>query len=226
MIEYFRGENMNTKPKKSYDDMNNSYDDMTDEELIEEFRKGNSDAEEYLLYRYIGIAKKVVSSFYLIGAEKDDLLQEALLGLYKAIKEYNPDRNCSFKSYACVCIKRHIITVIRSSTRQKHNPLNNYVPFNILTYEDKEMYLPEKIINYNTDDPENIVVLKERDSIITYTVENRLSKFEKKVLSCYFSGMSYTEASNALNTDVKAIDNALQRIKKKMKSELKAECFY
>lgn len=205
---------------------NDSYQKLTDEELIEEFRKGDSAAEEHLLHRYMYISKKIVSSFYLIGAEKDDLLQEALLGLYKAIKEYNPDKNCSFKSYASVCIKRHIITVIRSSTRQKHNPLNNYISFNMLTYEDKEVYLLEKITNDTIEDPENIVVLKERESIITYTVNKYLSEFEKKVLSCYFSGLTYTESSDLLNTDVKSIDNALQRIKKKIKNELNTECIY
>ena len=199
---------------------NDTFDKLTDEEVIEEYRKGNMQAEECLFYRYMYVAKKIVSSFFLIGAEKDDLLQEALLSLHKAIKEYNPDKNCSFKSYACVCIKRHIITVIRSSTRQKHNPLNNYVSFNLLTYEDKEVYLLEKITKDTIEDPENIVVLKERESIITYTVNKHLSEFEKKVLSCYFSGLTYTESSDLLNTDVKSIDNALQRIKKKIKNEL------
>ena len=113
---------------------NEFYEKLTDEELIEEFRSGSLEAEEILIQRYIGISKKIISSFYLIGAEKDDLLQEAMLGLYKAIREYAADKNCSFKSYACVCIKRHIITVIRSSTRQKHNPLNNYISFNMFKH--------------------------------------------------------------------------------------------
>ena len=219
---------MDTILKKSFDSNCNHtiYDKLTDEELIEEFRKGDSEAEEHLLYRYMYISRKIVSSFYLIGAEKDDLLQEALLGLYKAIKEYNPDKNCSFKSYACVCIKRHIITVIRSSTRQKHNPLNNYISFNMLTYEDKEVYLLEKITNETIEDPENIVVLKERENLITYTVNKYLSEFEKKVLSCYFSGLTYIESSDVLHTDVKSIDNALQRIKKKIKNKLNTEIFY
>lgn len=205
---------------------NDVFNKLTDEELIEECRKGNNEAEECLLYRYMYVSKKIVSSFFLIGAEKDDLLQEALLGLYKAIKEYNPDKNCSFKSYACVCIRRHIITVIRSSTRQKHNPLNNYISFNLLTYEDKEVYLLEKITNDTIEDPENIVVLKERESLISCTVNKHLSEFEKKVLSCYYSGLTYTESSDFLNTDVKSIDNALQRIKKKIKNELSIECLY
>ena len=214
--------------KKTVNSTNNYdlYEKLTDEELIEEIRKGNTDAEECLVYRYICISRKIVSSFYLVGAEKDDLLQEALLGLFKAIKEYNPDKNCSFKSYACVCIKRHIITIIRSSTRQKHNPLNNYISFNMIMHEDKEVYLLEKIVSDTIEDPENIVVLKERENMITYTVNKYLSEFEKKVLSCYFSGLSYIESSDVLKTDVKSIDNALQRIKRKIKNELTAECFY
>lgn len=196
------------------------YENLSDEELVEAFKNGNPDAGEYLLYRYTYISKRIIAPFYLVGAEKDDLMQEALLGLYKAIREYDPDKNCSFKSYASVCIKRHIISVVRSSTRQKHNPLNNYISFNMLLYEDKEVYLLEKITDNSLEDPEDILELKERENLISYTVNKHLSKFEKQVLSCYFSGLSYQEASEFLNRDVKSVDNALQRIKRKMKNEL------
>lgn len=198
------------------------YSGMTDEELINELRKDNSYAEECLFKRYISISKKIISSFYLVGADTDDLLQEAMIGLYKAIKEYKPDKDCSFKCYAITCIKRHIITVIRRSARKKHSPLNNYISFDNTISEDSEIYMPEKISNDILNNPEYLIVLKERENLVTYMLENNLSKFEKKVLSCYLSGLSYSQSSAVLNTDCKAIDNALQRIKKKIKNELKS----
>lgn len=198
------------------------YSGMTDEELIVELRKGNSYAEECLFKRYIRVSKKIISSFYIVGADADDLFQEAMIGLYKAIKEYKMDKDCSFKCYAIICMKRHVITIIRRSVRKKHSPLNNYISINNTVSEDDEDYLPEKISNDVVNDPENIIVSKEREDLVTYMLENNLSKFEKKVLSCYFSGLSYSESSIILNTDAKAIDNAMQRIRKKIKGELKS----
>lgn len=213
---------MKTLIKSTYEYVKDFYSGMTDEELINELRKGNSQAEECLFKRYIYVSKKIISSFYLIGAEADDLLQEAMIALYKAIKEYNHSKDCSFKCYAITCMKRHIITVIRRSSRKKHSPLNNYISINNTVNEDSETYLPEKISDDIVNNPEYIIVSKERENIVTYMLENNLSKFEKKVLSCYFSGLSYSESSVALNTDTKAIDNALQRIRKKIKNELKS----
>ena len=201
---------------------NDFYSGMTDEELIVEVQKGNFYAEECLFKRYINISKKIISSFYLVGADADDLFQEAMIGLHKAIRVYKPNKDCSFKGYAITCMKRHIITVIRRNARKKHSPLNNYISFEYTLGEDSETYIPEKISNDIINDPENIIVLKEREDIVTYMLENNLSKFEKKVLSCYLSGLSYNQSSVVLNTDSKAIDNALQRIKKKIKDELKS----
>lgn len=208
--------------KSTYEFTKDFYSGMTDEELIIELRKGNSFAEECLFKRYICVSRKIISSFYLVGAETDDLFQEAMIGLHKAIKEYKLDKDCSFKCYAITCMKRHIITVIRRNARKKHSPLNNYISFDNTLSEDSETYIPEKISNDIINDPEYIIVLKEREDIVTDMLENSLSKFEKKVLSCYFSGLSYNQSSTALNTDSKAIDNALQRIKKKIKDELKS----
>lgn len=208
--------------RKTYKYTNSLYSNMTDEELIAELRKGNSDAEEYLFKRYACISKKIISSFYIVGAERDDLFQEAMLSLYKAVKEYRLDRKCGFKSYAITCMKRHIITVIRRSTRQKHGPLNNYISFSSpIGEENSGIDFNDKIKDDSVIDPENIIVSREREYMIMCVLQNNLSKFEKKVLSCYFSGLSYNESSVVLNTDSKAIDNALQRIKKKMRDELK-----
>jgi len=208
--------------KNTYEYARDFYSGMTDEELIIELRKGNSYAEECLFKRYICVSRKIISSFYLVGAETEDLFQESMIGLYKAIKEYKLDRDCSFKCYAITCMKRHIISIIRRSARKKHSPLNNYISFNNTINEDNEIYMPEKITNDIVNDPEYIIVSKEREDIVTYMLENNLSKFEKKVLSCYYSGLSYNQSSVALNTDEKAIDNALQRIKKKIKDGLKS----
>jgi RNA polymerase sporulation-specific sigma factor len=206
----------------TYERVKDFYSGMTDEELIIELRKNNSYAEECLLKRYVSVSKKIISSFYLIGADVDDLLQEAMIALFKAIKEYKHNMDCSFRCYAITCIKRYVISVIRRNSRKKHSPLNNYISFSNTVNEDNELYMIEKISNDIISDPESIVVSKERENIVTYMLENNLSKFEKRVLSCYFLGLSYSESSTALNTDAKAIDNALQRIRKKIRNELKA----
>lgn len=196
------------------------YDKSEDEELISLIKQGNIYAEECLYRRYICTIKKIISPFFLIGADKDDLLQEGMLGLYKAIKEYKINNKCSFKSYASLCIKRHIITIIRSSTRQKHYPLNNYVSFNVLLCDDNGICFLDTIANSYCDNPETIIILDENKRKLNFIINKSLSNFEKKVMSCYISGLSYHEASALLDTDEKSIDNALQRIKKKMREEV------
>ncbi|QSX05969.1 sigma-70 family RNA polymerase sigma factor [Sedimentibacter sp. zth1] len=199
---------------------NTLYDELDDEELITLIKKGDIFAEECLYGRYIRTIRKIISPFFLIGADKDDLLQEGMLGLYKAINEYKTNKQCSFKSYASLCIKRHIITIIRSSTRQKHNPLNNYVSFNMLLCDSNGIYILDTIANNYCDNPESIIILNENKRKLNFIINKNLSNFEKKVISCYISGLSYHEASIILETDEKSIDNALQRIKKKMREQL------
>ena len=193
--------------------------------MIAEFRNGSSYAEECLVIRYIPVSINIISSFYLVGAELEDLLQESMIALHKAIKEYDTNKDCSFKYYAIVCIKRYIITVIRRSSRKKHSPLNNYISISTAENEDNESYIPDKVSEDISSDPEYIVVSKERENMVTYVLNNNLSVFEKKVLSCHFSGLSYNQSSEILSTDAKAIDNAMQRIRRKIKTELKASYY-
>lgn len=196
------------------------YENLSDEELVEKIQCGNSEAEEYIYSRYSQIMKRIVAKFYIVGADKDDLLQEAMLGLYNAVSEFNPNKQCMFKSYACICIKRQIISFIRTSKRQKNNPLYNYLSFNKIMYEDNDVYLIEKITNNSCEDPENIIMIKEYEKNISTMIDKHLSDFEKQVLMYYKEGLSYVEISNKLNKDMKSVDNALQRIKKKLRKDI------
>jgi RNA polymerase sigma factor, sigma-70 family len=193
---------------------NNCYSELTDEKLVEMYNDGNEKAVDCLIIRYYNIVKKVVASYYIMGADKDDLIQEALISFYKAVMEYNSTKHCAFKNYAYVCIKRHIITIIRNTNRLKHNPLNNYVSFNMLLYDEKEVFFIEKLSDNKSLDPESILIEKENIDYLFNYLYKRVSDLEKNVLLYYIDGMSYFEISDALDIDIKAVDNALQRVKK------------
>ncbi len=211
--------------KSKYAYVKDLYRDKTDEDLIAEFRNGNTFAVECLVKRYIPVSMNIISSFYLVGAELEDLFQESMISLNKAIKDYDPKKDCSFKYYAIVCIKRYIITVIRRNSRKKHSPLNNYISISNAINEDDEQYVPDRVSEDVSSNPEYIVVSRERENMVTNVLENNLSEFEKKVLSCHFSGLSYNQSSEILNTDTKAIDNAMQRIRRKIRTELKSASY-
>lgn len=193
------------------------YEDSSDEELVEAVKNGDVNAEEYLFVKYFYLIKVVISSFFIMGGDKEDLFQEAMIGLYKAIKDFDYSKKSSFRTFAELCIKRQIITAVRQASRQKHNPLNNYLSINTKPIEssDKLAFL-EKYKSVNIIDPEKLVVGKEQANIINSLIENILSDFEHKVLNYYMQGESYSEISNIMHRDTKAIDNALQRVKKKM----------
>ena len=163
----------------------------------------------------------------MIGAEKDDIVQEGLIGLFKAIKSYKSDMQNSFKSFANMCIERQLITAIKSSNRQKHMPLNSYLSLNISAYDDEEGKSDTELIDiFNTtivEDPLDTITKKEYYQNIEDTIDKSLSDFGKKVLNKYINGKSYIEIASDLNTPVKSIDNAIQRIRKKAIKGLKQE---
>lgn len=198
---------------------NKDYDNMKDEDLIEIIRSGDKIAFDYLMNRYKELVNIKVSKYFIIGAERDDIVQEGLIGLFKAIKSYKPDMKNSFKSFANMCIERQLITAIKSSNRQKHLPLNSYLSLNISAYNEEESDSDTSLIDVFDsaliEDPLDTITKKEYYKKVEDTISKSLSDFEKKVLNKYINGKSYTEIAEDLQTPVKSIDNAIQRIRKK-----------
>ena len=157
-----------------------------------------------------------VSKYYIIGAEKEDIVQEGMIGLYKAIKSYSDDKDTSFKSFANMCIERQLITAIKTSNRQKHMPLNSYLSLNTSAYDDEDNTELMDIFNNNTvEDPLETITKKEYYKTVENVIDKSLSDFEKQVLARFMRGESYVDIANKLEAPVKSIDNAIQRIRKK-----------
>ena len=194
----------------------NNYKDMSDEDLIKEIKSGDKSALEFLIGKYKEIVNIKVSKFFMIGAEKEDIVQEGLIGLFKAVKSYNPDKQNSFKTFANLCIERQLITAIKSSNRQKHMPLNSYLSLNTSAYEDDEdSTLLDIFDSHQMEDPLETITKKEYYQTVENAIDKSLSDFEKQVLNRYMQGESYVQIAEKLDAPVKSIDNAIQRIRKK-----------
>ena len=194
------------------------FDGMTDEQIVLEVQKGDKQALSYLMNKYKELVNIKVSKYFMVGAERDDIVQEGLIGLFKAIKMYNQDKNNSFKSFANMCIERQLITAIKSSTRQKHMPLNSYLSLNASAYDNEEengIELINTLDNKMVEDPLETVMKKEYFKQIETSIEKSLSTFEKQVLDGYVKGYSYVTIAKKLDLPVKSVDNAIQRIRKK-----------
>ena len=194
------------------------FDEMTDEQVILEVQKGDKQALTYLMNKYKELVNVKVSKYFKVGAEKDDIVQEGLIGLFKAIKTFNKEKNNSFKSFANMCIERQLITAIKSSTRQKHMPLNSYLSLNASAYDNEEengMELINTLDSKTAEDPLETVMKKEYYEQIESSIEKTLSSFEKQVLDGYIKGYSYVTIAKQLDSPVKSVDNAIQRIRKK-----------
>lgn len=198
------------------------YTEMNDQEIIDLIKNGDKEALEFLIDKYKNFVSMKVNNYYMIGAEKDDIVQEGLIGLYKAIKCYMPDKQKSFKSFANLCIERQVITAIKSSNRQKHSPLNSYLSLNISAYDNEEQdgSLIEVFDSNSVEDPLETITRKEYFKKLENTIDEKLSGFEKQVLQRYLNGESYVRIAEKLNTPVKSIDNAIQRIRKKTNKNL------
>lgn len=195
----------------------NDYGNMKDEDLIQKIKSGDNEALNYLLNKYKEVVNIKVSRYFIIGAEKEDIIQEGLIGLYKAIKNYDTEKQNSFKSFANLCIERQLITAIKSSNRQKHMPLNSYLSLNMSAYDNEEddtsIY---EIFDANIiEDPLDTITKKEYYQNVENIIEKTLSSFERQVLNELVNGNSYTAIAEKLNSPVKSIDNAIQRIRKK-----------
>lgn len=196
---------------------NYDFDKNNDEEILLEIKNGNDTALEFLISKYKHLVNNKVTKYFIIGAEKEDIVQEGLIGLFKAIKDYDENKQNSFKSFASLCIERQIITAIKTSNRQKHLPLNSSLSLNkSINDNDPESSFLDIIDAQNVEDPLETLTKKEYYSYIKSKLNSDLSIFEKKVLYNYIEGNSYTNIAEKLDMPVKSIDNAIQRIRKKL----------
>ncbi len=194
-----------------------NYESLIDEDLAELSAAGDINATECILARYKNLVRSKARMYFLVGADKEDIIQEGMIGLFKAIRDFDRDRQVSFKGFAELCIKRQIITAVKTATRQKHMPLNTYVSLsNPLSDGESEGLLEEILSDKIEADPEQLFISKENTAFINDKIKEVLSDLEKKVLMFYLEGKSYQEIAAILSKPQKSIDNALQRVKKKM----------
>jgi RNA polymerase sporulation-specific sigma factor len=194
---------------------------LPDEQIVELGRNGSVTAQEYLINKYKNFVRAKARSYFLIGADKEDIIQEGMIGLYKAIRDFRADKLSSFRAFAELCITRQIITAIKTATRQKHIPLNSYVSLNKPIYdEDSDRTLLDISSGTRITDPEELIISREEFDDIEEKMGEILSGLEWKVLMYYLEGKSYQEIAIDLNRHVKSIDNALQRVKRKLERYL------
>ncbi|WP_338084614.1 RNA polymerase sporulation sigma factor SigH [Caldicoprobacter algeriensis] len=194
---------------------------MLDEEIVEDAKKGDAEALEYLIYKYKNFVKAKARSYFLIGADREDIVQEGMIGLYKAIRDYRQDKLSSFRAFAELCVTRQIITAIKTATRQKHIPLNSYISLNKPIYdEESDRTLMDVISGAKVSDPEELIISREEFMNIENKLNELLSDLEQEVLISYLQGKSYQEIAVDLDRHVKSIDNALQRVKRKLERYL------
>lgn len=197
-----------------------------DEELVVMIQGGNTQALDYLIRKYKNFVRARSRSYFIIGADREDIIQEGMIGLYKAIRDFRADKLASFKAFAELCITRQMITAIKTATRQKHIPLNSYVSLDKPIYdEDSDRTLLDVLSGTSKLDPETLVINREQFNDIENKMTEVLSDLERQVLMHYLDGRSYQEISNDLNRHVKSIDNALQRVKRKLERYLEIREF-
>lgn len=197
------------------------FEQLSDEQLVEEVHRGNTEALDYLIKKYRLFVKSKARSYFLIGADKEDIMQEGMIGLYKAIRDFKEDKLASFRAFAELCITRQIITAIKTATRQKHIPLNSYVSLDKPIFdEESDRTLMDVITGASNDDPQELMINREEFTYLEERMGEILSELEREVLALYLDGQSYNEISEELNRHVKSIDNALQRVKRKLERHL------
>jgi len=193
------------------------YEELVDEQIVEFARLGDRTAEEHLINKYKNFVRAKARSYFLIGADREDIIQEGMIGLYKAIRDFKSDKLASFRAFAELCITRQIITAIKTATRQKHIPLNSYVSLNKPIYdEESDRTLLDVLSGNKVTDPEELVISREEFVDIEVKMGEFLSDLEREVLNAYLDGKSYQEIAVDLKRHVKSIDNALQRVKRKL----------
>lgn len=197
------------------------YDFMLEEEVVAAAKDGSHYAYEFLFAKYRSFVRAKARSYFLIGADREDIIQEGMIGLYKAIRDYKTDKLASFRAFAELCVTRQIITAIKTATRQKHIPLNSYISLNKPIYdEESDRTLLDIIKGSKISDPEDLIINRETYTNIEHRMSEMLSDLEWKVLMAYLEGKSYQEIAENLGRHVKSVDNALQRVKRKLEKYL------
>lgn len=200
------------------------FDNLSDEDVVQFAYDGDEEATEYLIKKYKNFVRSKAKSYFLVGADREDIIQEGMIGLYKAIRDYRVERLTSFKAFAEICIKRQIITAVKMATRQKHIPLNSYVSLNKPMFEEEcERTLIDLLSSLKMSDPEEVMINREKFQYLEQKMGELLSDLELDVLESYLEGKSYQEIARDMDRHVKSIDNALQRVKRKMEKHLDFE---
>ena len=198
------------------------YSEMEDEEVLCYVRSGHKRGIEYLMEKYKSLVRIKTRSYFLVGADREDIIQEGMIGLYKAVRDYKSDKSIPFRVFAEMCITRQIITAVKTATRQKHIPLNSYVSLNKKIFdEESDKSLIEVLQEISVTNPEELLISKEEQNVIESKIMELLSPFEKEVLSKYLKGIAYQEIAKQLDRPVKSVDNALQRLRKKIEKSIK-----
>lgn len=200
-----------------------NYQNAKDEVLALMAQNGDDTAQEYLLDKYKSLVRAKSRAYFLIGADSEDIIQEGMIGLYKAVRDYNGEKNASFRSFAELCVNRQMITAIKAATRQKHQPLNSYISLNKPVYEEESEQTYMDMLQSSSSallNPEVLLIGQENRNFLENQMMKNLSSFETRVLALYLQGRSYFEIAHALQKPEKSIDNALQRVKKKLEKFL------
>ncbi|EMT45627.1 RNA polymerase sporulation sigma factor SigH [Anoxybacillus flavithermus] len=206
------------------DKQQNRYEQLEDEMIVELVHQGDSEALDYLIHKYKNFVRAKARSYFLVGADREDIVQEGMIGLYKAIRDFKEEKQSSFKAFAELCITRQMITAIKMATRQKHIPLNCYVSLDKPIYEDDcARTLMDVLSGTKMTNPEELIINREEFDHIEGKMTELLSDLERKVLLLYLEGRSYQEISEELNRHVKSIDNALQRVKRKLEKYIEIQ---
>lgn len=194
------------------------YEKYSDEELIAMMHQGKTEIMDYLMEKYKHMVRKKARAFYLVGGDNDDLIQEGMIGLFKAVRDYDPEREGTFSGFADLCIMRQVYTAVEASGRKKHIPLNSYISLDsgVVGSQEREVPLQDVLPDPKEGNPEEMVIDRENQEQIQKKLKKRLSKYETQVLEAYLNGMGYREIGGMLGKTPKSIDNALQRIRKKM----------
>lgn len=196
---------------------NFNYEDLADEQVAELSAEGDKDAVEYLLAKYKNLVRARAKQYFMAGADRDDIMQEGMIGLFKAIRDFDPTKQASFRGFAEICIRRQIITAVKTASRRKHTPLNSYISLSMPVYEDEsERTLVDMLAERESVDPEEMFLRREKAETMEAEINQKLSGLEQTVLSLYLGGMNYQEIAVELGRTPKSIDNALQRIKRKL----------
>lgn len=199
------------------------YKALSDEEIVRLAQNGDKSASEFITAKYLPYVRNKSRAYFLVGGEVEDIMQEGLIGLYEAIKDFSDGRQASFKTFMDICVTRQIMTALKAASRQKHIPLNTYVSLNKPVYvEDTNKSYQDMLVTSKADDPESLYIDGEKTEEISKEIRNSLSDFEYRVLRLYLQGVSYLKIANVLNKEEKAIDNAIQRIRKKLSRNLES----